>query len=382
MIEKYKRAKALVDLDALLHNIRAVKNNVPKETKLVGVIKADAYGHGDVAVAKTIEDEVYFLAVATTAEAVNLYKHNITKPILILGPAPDVDYEDIVSCGFRATIFTLDQAKALSAEAKKQQKEAYVHIAVDTGMNRIGCKDDKDGALEVSKIAALEFINIEGVFSHLYAADGPTEDLARKQLERFEKFVGCLKELGIDPKLKHISNSAGSVRNIGSSLDMVRAGIVIYGIKPDYDMYMCGVELKPVMSIKSLITHVKFIEPEETVGYGATYTASKKIKVATVSFGYGDGYPRSLSNKGYVLVRGRRAYIIGRVCMDQFMLDVTDIEGVAAGDEVTILGRDGDELITAEILGELSGRFPYELSCDWTKRVPRIYVRDSKYISF
>lgn len=374
MIEKYKRAKALVDLDALLHNIRAVKNNVPKETKMVGVIKADAYGHGDVAVAKAIEDEVYFLAVATTAEAVNLYNNDIKKPILILGPVPDVDYEDIVRCGFRVTIFTLDQAKALSAEAKKQQKEAYVHIAVDTGMNRIGCKDDKSGAEEVAKIAALEFIKIEGVFSHLYAADGPTEDLARRQLARFENFVGYLEELGIDPELKHISNSAGSVRNIGSSLDMVRAGIVIYGIKPDYDMDMCGVELKPVMSIKSCITHVKFIEPEETVGYGATYTASKRVKIATVSFGYGDGYPRSLSNKGYVLVRGKKAYITGRVCMDQFMVDVTDIDGVVAGDEVTILGRDGDEIITAEILGELSGRFPYELSCDWTKRVPRIYI--------
>ena len=379
-MDRYKRAKALVDLDAVVHNIKAIRDNVPKGVKLTGVVKADAYGHGDVPVALALQEYVDFIAVATTAEALNLYYHNIYKPILILGPVPEFDYGDIVKHEVRATIFTMEQARAISKEAVAQNRKAYVHIAVDTGMNRIGCRYDEEAAKEVKEISKLEGIEIEGVFSHMYKADAPDRDCALKQFERLEKFIELLKKEGIEPKIRHISNSAGSVRNIGSSLDMVRAGIVLYGIKPDNDMDMEGVELKQVMTIKSMITHIKEVDKGETIGYGATYTLPEKKKIATISFGYGDGYPRTLSNKGYILVHGKKAPITGRVCMDQFMVDVSDIPDAKIGDEVTILGKDGDEVITAELLGDLSMRFSYELSCDWSKRIPRIYLRDGKVV--
>ncbi|WP_276979878.1 alanine racemase [Johnsonella ignava] len=371
----YKRVRALIALDVLENNIKEIKKHIPHETKIAGVIKADGYGHGDIPVAKTLENLVDFYAVSTLNEALNLYYHNLYKPILVLGPLPGDDYRELVENNIRATVFTLKQALSISNEAKKQSRIAYIHIAVDTGMNRIGIKDNENGAKLVKQIHDLDYIQVEGIFTHMYAADESNTDSAYAQLRRFKKFLFLLKKQGIEPRIKHISNSAAIIRNIGDTYDMVRAGIIMYGISPSDETGVGNMDIKPILSVKSMITYVKYIEKGETVSYGGVYKADKRVRVATIPIGYGDGYPRSLSNKGYVLINGKRAYILGRVCMDQMMVDVSCIPDADIGTEVTVIGRDGSEFISVESLAKLCDKFPYELVCDLSKRIPRIYTK-------
>lgn len=374
-MSNYKRVRALIDLDILENNVNEIKKHIPYGTRIAGVIKADGYGHGDIPIAKTLENLVDFYAVSTLNEALNLYYHNLYKPILVLGPLPGDDYKELIENNIRATVFTLNQALSISREAKKQSRIAYIHIAVDTGMNRIGIRDNEEGAELVKKIYNLDYLQVEGIFTHMYAADESDLSSANAQLRRFKRFLFLLKKCGIEPKLKHISNSAGIVRNIGDTYDMVRAGIIMYGIRPSDETNMGAMDIRPILSIKSMITYVKYIEKGETVSYGATYKAEKRVRVATIPIGYGDGYPRSLSNKGYVLINGKKACILGRVCMDQMMVDVSEIPEADTGTEVTIIGSDGAEAISVESLASLCDKFPYELVCDLSKRIPRIYVR-------
>ena len=377
----YSRVYATVNLDAVASNMRSMRDNLPASTLIMGSVKADGYGHGSVPVAKTIEPYVFGYAVATIDEGIILRRHGINKTILILGVTHESRYEDLLRYDIRTAMFQYEKAKKLSDLALKQGKKAVVHLALDTGMSRIGMKADREHAKEAAAIAALEGIEVEGLFTHFARADETDKSAYEEQYRRYKEFLGYLKELGVKIPIRHCSNSAGIVESLESNhMDMVRAGIAIYGMYPSDEVDHNSVKLTPAMEIKSCITYIKEIEAGTAVSYGGTFVADHTMKVATISVGYGDGYVRSLSGKGDVLIHGKRAAILGRICMDQFMVDVTDIPDVQEDDEVTLLGSDGAECITMEELAEKSGGFHYEMICDIGKRIPRVYLKDGKVV--
>ena len=377
----YSRVYATVNLDAVASNMRSMRDNLPASTLIMGSVKADGYGHGSVPVAKTIEPYVFGYAVATIDEGIILRRHGINKTILILGVTHESRYEDLLRYDIRTAMFQYEKAKKLSDLALKQGKKAVVHLALDTGMSRIGMKADREHAKEAAAIAALEGIEVEGLFTHFARADETDKSAYEEQYRRYKEFLGYLKELGVKIPIRHCSNSAGIVESLESNhMDMVRAGIAIYGMYPSDEVDHNSVKLTPAMEIKSCITYIKEIEAGTAVSYGGTFVADHTMKVATIPVGYGDGYVRSLSGKGDVLIHGKRAAILGRICMDQFMVDVTDIPDVQEDDEVTLLGSDGAECITMEELAEKSGGFHYEMICDIGKRIPRVYLKDGKVV--
>lgn len=377
----YSRVYATVNLDAVASNMRSMRDNLPASTLIMGTVKADGYGHGSVPVAKTIEPYVFGYAVATIDEGIILRRHGINKTILILGVTHESRYEDLLRYDIRTAMFQYEKAKKLSDLALKQGKKAVVHLALDTGMSRIGMKADREHAKEAAAIAALEGIEVEGLFTHFARADETDKSAYEEQYRRYKEFLGYLKELGVKIPIRHCSNSAGIVESLESNhMDMVRAGIAIYGMYPSDEVDHNSVKLTPAMEIKSCITYIKEIEAGTAVSYGGTFVADHTMKVATIPVGYGDGYVRSLSGKGDVLIHGKRAAILGRICMDQFMVDVTDIPDVQEDDEVTLLGSDGAECITMEELAEKSGGFHYEMICDIGKRIPRVYLKDGKVV--
>ena len=377
----YSRVYATVNLDAVASNMRSMRDNLPASTLIMGSVKADGYGHGSVPVAKTIEPYVFGYAVATIDEGIILRRHGINKTILILGVTHESRYEDLLRYDIRTAMFQYEKAKKLSDLALKQGKKAVVHLALDTGMSRIGMKADREHAKEAAAIAALEGIEVEGLFTHFARADETDKSAYEEQYRRYKEFLGYLKELGVKIPMRHCSNSAGIVESLESNhMDMVRAGIAIYGMYPSDEVDHNSVKLTPAMEIKSCITYIKEIEAGTAVSYGGTFVADHTMKVATIPVGYGDGYVRSLSGKGDVLIHGKRAAILGRICMDQFMVDVTDIPDVQEDDEVTLLGSDGAECITMEELAEKSGGFHYEMICDIGKRIPRVYLKDGKVV--
>jgi len=344
------------------------------------VLKADGYGHGAVAVAKTSDKIVDYYGVAIVEEAVEFRKAGIDKPILILGVTNKDQYEQVVKYDVTQTIFTYESAKLLNEECKKQNKTAKVHIKIDTGMGRIGLKDDEKSVRVIRKIAKLSNIEVEGIFTHFANADEKNKFRAHQQLFKFNAFLEHLKENGIDIPIKHMSNSAATIDIPESNMDMVRCGIATYGLYPSSEVCKENVELTPAYSLRSRVTYVKEVGFGAGISYNSTYITSKTTKVATIPVGYADGYARSLSSKGRVLINGKSAPIIGRVCMDQFMVDVTDIESVKEGDIVTLVGRDGDEYISVEEIAGLAGSFNYEFVCDIGKRVPRVYYKKNKKI--
>ena len=377
----YSRVYATVNLDAVASNMRSMRDNLLASTLIMGSVKADGYGHGSVPVAKTIEPYVFGYAVATIDEGIILRRHGINKTILILGVTHESRYEDLLRYDIRTAMFQYEKAKKLSDLALKQGKKAVVHLALDTGMSRIGMKADREHAKEAAAIAALEGIEVEGLFTHFARADETDKSAYEEQYRRYKEFLGYLKELGVKIPIRHCSNSAGIVESLESNhMDMVRAGIAIYGMYPSDEVDHNSVKLTPAMEIKSCITYIKEIEAGTAVSYGGTFVADHTMKVATIPVGYGDGYVRSLSGKGDVLIHGKRAAILGRICMDQFMVDVTDIPDVQEDDEVTLLGSDGAECITMEELAEKSGGFHYEMICDIGKRIPRVYLKDGKVV--
>ena len=377
----YSRVYATVNLDAVASNMRSMRDNLPASTLIMGSVKADGYGHGSVPVAKTIEPYVFGYAVATIDEGIILRRHGINKTILILGVTHESRYEDLLRYDIRTAMFQYEKAKKLSDLALKQGKKAVVHLALDTGMSRIGMKADREHAKEAAAIAALEGIEVEGLFTHFARADETDKSAYEEQYRRYKEFLGYLKELGVKIPIRHCSNSAGIVESLESNhMDMVRAGIAIYGMYPSDEVDHNSVKLTPAMEIKSCITYIKEIEAGTAVSYGGTFVADHTMKVATIPVGYGDGYVRSLSGKGDVLIHGKRAAILGRICMDQFMVDVTDIPDVQEDDEVTLLGSDGAECITMEELAEKSVGFHYEMICDIGKRIPRVYLKDGKVV--
>ena len=379
-MKKFDRVRAVVSLDAIAHNFEEMKKNITDGTKIVAVIKADGYGHGAEAIARLVEnyDYIWGFAVATAEEALQLKRAGIKKPVLILGLVFEEYYRELIDHEVRMTVCEYETAQKLSEEAVRQGKNVHIHIGLDTGMSRIGFADSPESVEEIRKISELQNVELEGLFTHFARADETDVTPAVDQLNRYLAFVGLLDKAGIEIPLKHCSNSAGIIRMKEANLNMVRAGITSYGIYPSADVERDIVRLIPAMELKSHVTYVKDLEPGAAVSYGGTYVADKKLRVATIPVGYADGYPRTLSGKGWVLIHGKKAPILGRVCMDQFMVDVTEIPDVKNGDEVTLIGKDGDEFISIETFGDMSGRFSYEFACDISKRVPRVYIKDGK----
>ncbi len=384
MFEEYSRVYAKIDLDAIRYNLESMRKNILDGTKIMAVIKTDAYGHGAVPIAQMLEDVDYIwgYATATAEEAFELRDNGVKKPILILGYTFPYAYERMLSENIRPTVFRLDMAKELSDCGEKLLEKGViseapaVHIAVDTGMSRIGITPDDKGTEFIKEVMKLKGISIEGIFTHFARADEKDLSNAKEREKVFADFVKNTEDkTGIKFLLKHCANSASIISVPESSMDMVRAGVTMYGMWPSDEVSRDIIDLKPTMELISHIVMVKEVPANTPVSYGGTFVTEKPTRIATIPVGYGDGYPRSLSNKGFVLIRGKRASILGRVCMDQFMVDVTDIPDASEGDEVVLIGRDkssGDE-ITAEFLGDLSGRFNYELTCDISKRVPRVF---------
>lgn len=370
------RIYASIDLDAVSYNLENMKKNINRDTKIIAVLKADGYGHGALPIAKHIEPLSYIwgIAVACVEEGLALRKGGITKPILILGYTFREDYETIIREDFRPTVFTREMAEDLSETAVKLNHTVKIHIKADTGMSRIGFRHAAQDVPEILEISKMPGIEIEGLFTHFARADEKDKTPAYVQLERYHRFLQALEAEGLSIPMKHCSNSAGIIRLPEANLNAVRAGIILYGLYPSGEVEKEPVPLKPVMSLKSRIVYIKNLEPGVEISYGGTFTTNRLTRVATIPVGYADGYARSLSNKGYVLIRGQKAPILGRVCMDQFMVDITDIPAAELLDEVTLLGHDKDEIITMEELGDISGRFNYEFACDINKRVPRIYT--------
>jgi alanine racemase len=373
-VNRYLRCYVEISLEAIGHNIREVKKRLPEGVKLLGVVKANAYGHGAVPVASYLENQVDYFATATIEEAVELRENGISAPILILGYVSPSQYGDLVEYDITQTIDSYAQALALEKEAARQNRKAKAHLAVDTGMTRIGFQVTEHDADEAAKIADLPHIELEGMFTHFSCADQEDKTYCSMQMEKYDKMTALLAERGVTIPLRHICNSAGIMEFDDHRFEMVRSGIITYGIYPSEEVKKERLDLIPALSWKSHVIHVKEVGPGIGVSYGATYVTEKPMtRIATVSAGYADGYPRALSNQGCVLIHGKKAPIIGRICMDQMMVDVTDIPDVQVEDVVTLVGTDGDETITIEEIANPAARFDYEMLCDISSRVTRVY---------
>lgn len=383
---EFQRGYVEVNLDYIVENLQNMKDNIDAETKLLAVIKTDGYGHGGVAIAKAVEnlDYLYGFAVATAEEAFELRDEGIQKPILVLSYTFPYAYERFIQQQVRVTVFRPDSLEQLNELALKAGKKALVHIKVDTGMGRIGICPDESGIDFVKKAFGMPGIEVEGIYTHFACADEADKTSVNRQIEIYKNFVSEVeKQTGKKIQLKHCSNSAGIIDLPMANMDLVRAGITLYGLKPSAEVDFNRISLKPALSLHSHVVYVKTLKPGQTVSYGSHFVAKKDTKVATVPLGYGDGYPRSLSDgRGYVLIHGQKAPILGRVCMDQFMVDVSEIPEVSEGDKVTLIGGDGKECITADFLGDLSGRFNYELVCDLNQRLPRVYIKNNQVHSY
>ena len=367
----YERTYAEVDLDAISHNIEAVRRRAAGK-KLLCVLKADAYGHGATAIARRLRDQCDFFGVACMEEAVELRRQGIDKPILLLGYTSPREFPLAVKYDLRTAIFRREDGEALNREALRQGRQAKVHFAVDTGMSRIGFQVTEEAAEDCRYLAGLTGLRAEGMFSHYATADEKDLTRARAQYRRFCDFDRMLKDREVRIPLRHLDNSAG-IMNFGGEFEMVRSGIVTYGLYPSAEVDRKLLPLEPALQWKTSVSFVKWLEPGREVSYGGTYRTEERRRVATVPVGYADGYPRSLSGKFYVLIRGKRAPILGKVCMDQIMVDVTDIPGVEAETPVTLVGRDGGEAISVEDIAQAAGTFNYEFICGIARRVPRMY---------
>ena len=365
--------RAIIDLDAVSSNFDAVrrKAGVP----VMAVIKADAYGHGAVPVARLLEKRCAFFGVSSMSEALELRDAGITRPILILGYTPPEAFPDAVHLGIRPAIFRREDGIALSRAAVEAGISAAFHFAVDTGMSRIGFQVTQADADICAEIAALPGLTAEGLFSHFATADSYDLSRARAQAERFDAFDAMLKRWGVRIPIRHLNNSAG-LMNFDRHYEMVRSGIVTYGLYPSDEVDAGLLPLTPAMRLLSRVSYVKPLPPGREISYGGTYTTPSPRRVATIPVGYADGYPRCLSGMGQVLIGGKRAPILGRVCMDQFMVDVTEIPGVQVGTPVTLVGTDGNETLSMEEVSGLAHSFNYELPCRIARRVPRVYYRD------
>jgi len=370
---------AEVDLDAIAHNARGLKERAGEGTELMAVVKANAYGHGAVPVARTaLENGASRLAVNRVLEGVELRQAGLTAPILILGYSLPGEAETIVRWDLTPTVTTVEGALALSAMSDRQGKVTPIHVKVDTGMGRFGLLPDEVVPF-VRRIAKLPGLKLEGLFTHFAIADLADKTYTCRQFDRYMQVVRQLEDAGFTIPLKHVANSAADLDRPEMHLDMVRCGIALYGLRPS-DEVEPAIPLKPAMALKSRVARVRTLPPGSSISYGCTYTTTRPTPVALVPVGYGDGYHRILSNKGSVLIGGKRAPIVGRVCMDQFVVDVTGHEGVRQDDEVVVFGRQGEEEISAEEVAALAGTINYEVVTSILPRVTRVYLKEGQVV--
>ena len=367
----FESTKLIIDLDAIRHNIEAVKAKAG--APVMAIIKADAYGHGAVQLARHLDDCCAFFGVSSILEALELRQAGIQKPVLILGYTPVSSFPEAVRLNIRPAIFHYEDALALSQAAGELGMTAKFHFAVDTGMSRIGFQVTREDADTCAKIARLPNLEAEGLFSHFATADCADLTRAKRQAERFACFDRMLKDRGVVIPLRHLDNSAG-LMNFGCEYEMVRSGIVTYGMYPSDEVDPQMLDLRPALRWETRIVHINLLEPGREIGYGGTYTTPRMTRVATLPVGYADGYRRNLSGRFYVLIRGKKAPILGRICMDQMMVDITDIPDARLGDVVVLVGRDGEEQITVERIAAQGDSFNYEFVCGISRRVPRVYT--------
>ena len=373
----FDSTRVKIDLDAIASNMDAIreKAGVP----VMAVVKADAYGHGAVQVARLLQDKCAFFCVSSILEAMELRQAGLSTPILILGHTPADAFPTAIREGIRPTIYRMEDALALSKAAQFLELPARFHFAVDTGMSRIGFQVTEEDADICARIASLPGLYAEGLFSHFATADCADLTRAKKQAERFAEFDGMLRRRGVKVPIRHLNNSAG-LMNFATPYEMVRSGIITYGMYPSDEVDPGLLALRPALQWLSRVTHVKTLPAGREISYGGTYVTKADTVVATIPVGYADGYRRNLSGKFYVLIHGQKAPILGRICMDQMMVDVTAIPGVQVGDRVTLVGIDGEEAITMEQISAQADSFNYEFVCGISRRVPRLYVQGGKTI--
>lgn len=379
-ITEMRPTRAEINLDNLKYNIKSIKELLSPATKVCAVIKADGYGHGAFEVAKVAQDaKVSYLAVATLNEAINLREKGIEIPILILGFTPEYQFDRIVEKNITQTVYDFKSAKILSNTAQKHGKKAKVHIKLDTGMGRIGYPADSSSIPEIIKIFKLEGLNVEGLFTHFAKADEEDKTYTKRQFKKYLDISNKLEEQGFFVPIKHVANSAAIIDLPDTNLDMVRPGIILYGLYPSDEVKKDRIKLKPVMSLKTKIAHIKTLSKGKSISYGGIFVTKRKSTIATLPIGYADGYSRAFSGKSHVLVNGQRAPVIGRICMDQCMVDVTDIEGsIHQGDDVVLMGTMDEDEILANELANIAGTINYEIVCAISKRVPRVYIENGK----
>lgn len=382
VMKQYNRVCARIDLDAIEYNMEMMHKNTREGVSMISVIKTDGYGHGAVQIARMLEpkDYIWGYAVATLDEAVVLRKRGIKKPILVLGCIFPDQWEAAITHEIRFTVYTKEMAEGISELAGKLGKDAYVHIKLDTGMSRLGFLIQEESVEIITGISRLPGLIMEGMFTHFAKADETDKTFTNKQYEGYLWMKKRLEENGVTFQHYHCCNSAGIIDVKEANLDLVRAGISTYGLYPSEEVEKENVPLKPALELVSHVAHVKWVDEGTPVSYGGTYITKRRTRIATIPVGYGDGYPRSLSNKGYVLIHGKEAPILGRVCMDQFMVDVTEIEDVAFGDVVTLVGENEGAHLPVEVLSDLSERFNYEFVCDLGKRIPREFIRHGEVV--
>jgi len=369
----YLRTWAEISLDAIEANVNALRARLAPGVKLMCVIKADAYGHGAVPLARFLDDKCEYYAVSVLEEALTLRAAGIAKPMLLLCYTSPDQYEALLAADVAQTLYSLEQARALSQAAGIAGKRAKVHIKVDTGMARVGFEDTEASVSEIVHIAQLPGIEIEGLFTHYARADETDKSSALAQQARFAAFAQKLAAAGVGIPLKHSCNSAAAIDMDGHG-DLVRFGIGLYGLYPSEEVHKENLPLRPAMSWKTHVVHLKIVPSGTGISYGHTFVTTRETRVATLPVGYADGYPRALSNRGQVIIHGQYAPILGRICMDQCMVDVTNIPGVCMEDEVILLGEDGPCRVTMEEIGAQSGSFNYETACRVSQRVPRVYM--------
>jgi alanine racemase len=381
-MKQYSRVFAKIDLDAVAYNMEQMKQQIGEDAQIIAVMKVDGYGHGARPIAGMFEEKQYVWGYATAnlEEALLLREAGMKKPVLVLGCVFAEQYEDMLCNDIRATVYTLEMAKEMSCAAEKLGKTAYFHIKIDTGMGRLGFQPNKEGVAAISEISKLNNVKLEGMYTHFAKADESDKSYTLEQHEKFVWMEKAVKSEKIEITYYHCDNSAGIIDYPEMKHNLVRAGISTYGMYPSEEVNKEAVLLKPALELISHVTFVKEIEAGTAVSYGGTFVAKEKMKVATVPVGYGDGYSRGLSNKADVLIRGKRARILGRVCMDQFMVDVTHIPDVQYMDQVVLIGKDGEEHISVEELSSICGRFNYEFVCCLGRRIPRVYTRNGKII--
>ncbi len=377
-MNRYLRTFVEIDVDAIEHNLNELKKCINENTLKCAVVKADAYGHGAVTIAELLSDKVDFFAVASADEAMELRRSGIENNILILSYTHSDDYEELIQNDIRLTVYNKERAKKINEVAKQLGKTAKVHIAIDTGMTRIGFYPDDDSLTAVYEIDKLENIEIEGIFSHYACADMTDKNVSDNQTQLFKKFISRCKDSGVTFNIHHMCNSAG-ISEFKEHFDMVRMGISLYGLYPSDEIDKSKINLYPALTFKSHIISIKDVNENVGISYGHTYKTSEKRRIATVSAGYADGYPRALSGCGIVIVNEKYAPVVGRVCMDMFMIDVTDID-CEVTDEVILFGSDSNLSVSVEEIGEKSMSFNYEVICGVSRRIPRVYKKDGKII--